>query len=186
MLNYIWKHLIDTEPRGKITYEFIKDHLPKNPGVIVDCLCGFAPLKKYLNNSKYIGFDLSKEAIDSNKAKHPDATWIVCTDEEYQHQEKTIDILLLLGVSAGEKKTDSKTEGDSALKLIKKYQPECIVLETCVGHYENIKKAKKLHHYDTIYNYCVKKYNLRLYLKFDAKLNRKEVSERIICVFLKN
>lgn len=185
MYNYIWKHLIDTEPRGEITYNLIKNHLPESFDSVLDCLCGFAPLRKHIKASKYYGFDLSEEAVKHLKETYSNSYWSVSNDSDYECTSETIDLILFLGIGAGRKPTDSKTEYITAKKHINKYKPNFIILETCCGHYNDVKNAKCTHFYDQIKNFCNTSYNILGEYKFDAKLNRKEVSERMMTVLKK-
>ena len=185
MLNYIWKHLIDTEPRGEITYSLLKKHIKDEYEYILDGLCGFAPMRAYFNKHKYYGFDINKDVIETLKNKYKDSNWQVCDDAVYEYPEKQIDVYLLFGISAGENKTDSKTETLSAIKTINEFKPTLVVLEMCIGHYDNIKNAKMSHNFDKICDFCNKFYKIAGDYVFDANLIRKEVSKRRMLVYEK-
>lgn len=183
MLNYVWKHLVDTEPRGQITFDFIKKFIKPDHNYVLDNLCGFAPLKPYFSSQKYFGYDINSYAIETVNSKYPESIWSVCDDIQYIYPADKMDVFIFLGISAGENDTDSKTETATSIRLIEQYKPRLIILETCLGHYQNIKNAKKPHHYDELCDFCQKHYKEVGSFQFDAKLNRAEVSERIMKIY---
>lgn len=127
-MNYKWPYLLDTDKeRSEKLTSIIKPYV-KNTYDAIDFNCGFAPLYQYFLGT-YYGFDTSTECIlylTENKSK---GKWKLCEDKDYNENIK-IDAFIFLGVSGGTKNYESQTEISSAIRLINKYKPKVIILET--------------------------------------------------------
>lgn len=103
---------------------------------IVDLNCGLAPLLKYLGRDYYyVGNDRYEPFIKYLKERYPHLNWTLCTDDEV-NPPHAIDCLMCIGYAEGDGEYQSKTIGQTILRLAESHLPPIIILGTWSG-YEN-------------------------------------------------
>lgn len=127
-VEYAWPYLKDTGFRGKVLYDTISPFIGDCRSVL-DFNCGFAPLYPYLKGLNYCGFDINGGCIDYLKETYPGGRWIQRNDKVF-NVALEVDLLLYLGISDGTNKIDSPVQAESVIRLVKKYRPSVVVLET--------------------------------------------------------
>lgn len=182
MEKYNWKHLMEIEPRSSVTFGMIKPFLLPEHKVVLDVFCGFAPLHKHMADREYFGYDSSEEAISSLRRDFPRGNWKVLRDSQFSFDGK-IDVFIHLGISAGERDTDSKIETEVDSRIIGSCSPSLVILEMCAGHYDRIKAAKLPHHWDAINERVASKYRLLASEAFDSGIKRECVAKRVMNIY---
>lgn len=184
---YTWPYLMEIEPRASMTFEVLRPFLAPRHRVVLDLFCGFAPLYErvsaHLPGCEYRGFDCSVDAVSHLRARHPGGLWELARDEEFSFRGG-VDVMLHLGVSAGERATDSKIEPAVDGAVLRACRPSVVMLETSSGHYDRIRAAGLPHHWDAIVSDVESLgYELAAAAEFDAGLSRAIVSVRKMRVY---
>lgn len=103
---------------------------------VLDINCGFAPLYPMFSDlhdlKKYVGFDSSKECIDWLDDHYRLGEWHHIDDQGFSMAEASykFDTFLFTGITSGNRPWESQTEHESFARLLAKYKPSIVVLET--------------------------------------------------------
>jgi hypothetical protein len=146
-----WEYL--TTKKFDVRYEIAANHLPEDK-VILDLNCGEAGFRKFIKYKRYIGNDVITPLCAGDKKEK---FWEFLFHEDRDIDVKS-DIIVLFGYGGGEftgEPLESKTAGESLIRLANKYNPEYIVIEM-TQKWENDFKAmtnlsKKLDEYKGVF-----------------------------------
>jgi len=106
---------------------------------IVDLNCGYARLIHYIPHDYefYLGNDIIEYIVDNlNKSNYPNARFLLLSDERMADFIEKLDILIVCGITdkkfieqRPEHETNSATLADSVFDIVRKHEPETVVLE---------------------------------------------------------
>lgn len=100
---------------------------------VLDINCGFAPLRPFFTKlHRYLGFDSSQECIDWCRDHYPDSDWLCLDDAEFSQESEPLkfDTFVFTGITSGNRPWESQTEHESFARLLSKYKPSVVILET--------------------------------------------------------
>lgn len=103
---------------------------------VLDINCGFAPLYPAFsdlhNLRKYVGFDSSAECVDWLTKHYHQAEWHCMDDSVFSNASPDcqFDTFIFTGITSGNRPWESQTEHESFAKLLAKYKPSIVILET--------------------------------------------------------
>ena len=107
-----------------LRYKIVAEQLPKDK-VILDLNCGEPNFRRFLKHKKYYANDVNiPDNID-------EIEFMQIPDDQVDVKS---DIIVLFGYGGGEftgEPLESKTAGESLIRLAKKYRPKYVVVEMC-------------------------------------------------------
>ena len=113
-----------------IRYKIAAEHLPKDK-VILDLNCGEPNFRRFLKHKAYYANDINTPDNTSELT-----LFMHCPDDQIDIPSflPKPDIIVLFGYGGGEftgEPLESKTAGESLIRLAKKYRPKYVVVEMC-------------------------------------------------------